>query len=166
MIRILGAVCIFAASALLGMFFSESIRSKKERLMNIRHMFSEISDYIRWNKFTLKEIAGKLSENKQFSTLGFVSDLTEICEKFSFPKAWEEAVCSDKSLCDDEKSLLSRFGNSLGTTDIDGQISSINLYISEAEKMIAAESEKYKTKGKLYRSLGVAFGAMTGILMI
>jgi len=89
MIRILGAVCIFAASALLGMFFSESIRSKKERLMNIRHMFSEISDYIRWNKFTLKEIAGKLSENKQFSTLGFVSDLTEICEKFSFPKAWE-----------------------------------------------------------------------------
>jgi hypothetical protein len=42
MLRILGAVCIFSASALIGMYFSENIRHKKERLVFTEKMLLEI----------------------------------------------------------------------------------------------------------------------------
>lgn len=167
MLRIMGAVCIFSASALLGIYLSENIRNKKERLVLTEKMLSEISDYIRWNSLTLHEIAGRLSEKNQFSELDFVRKLSENCkETRSFPLAWENAVKSDGTLCDEEKKLLYEIGNSLGTTDTQGQLSALGLYKSRIEKMILEESEKYKVKGKLYRSLGAAFGAMTGILII
>lgn len=167
MIRILGSVCIFSASALLGIYFSESIRHKKERLMLTEKMLSEISDYIRWNSLTLHEIAERLSEKKEFSEFEFVNILYENCKEIrSFPLAWDNAVKSDTKLSDEEKTFLYEIGNSLGTTDTKGQLSAIAMYNARIENMIHEEIEKYKVRGKLYRSLGVAFGAMTGILII
>ncbi|MBQ3565759.1 MAG: stage III sporulation protein AB [Oscillospiraceae bacterium] len=167
MLKILGVMCIFSASALIGVYFSESIRYKKERLVIIHKMLSDISDYIRWNSFTMHEIADRLSEKKEFSRLDFTVRLSENCKQMrSFPKAWENAVTSDDRLSEQEKKLLTDIGGSLGTTDVQGQLSAIAIYMSDIENMIAEESEKYRVKGKMYRSLGIAFGAMTGILII
>lgn len=167
MIKLFGVVCIFFSSALLGMYFSENIRHKKERLVIIQKMLSEISGFIRWNSLTMHEIARKLSENKEFSLVEFIGNLSENCKEMrSFPNAWDKAVRSDRKLSEQEKKLLQEIGNSLGTTDIQGQVSAIDMYIARVEKMVQEEGEKYKIKGKMYRSLGIAFGAMTGILII
>lgn len=167
MIRLLGVVCVFSASAMMGMYFSENIRHKKERLAIIHKILSDISDYIRWNSFTMHEIADRLLEKEEFAKLDFTVKLSENCKQMrSFPKAWEKAVTSDDKLSEQEKKLLKDIGGSLGTTDVTGQLSVIAIYMSELEKMVAEESEKYRVKGKMYRSLGIAFGAMTGILII
>ncbi len=167
MLRILGAVCIFSASALVGIHLSENIRNKKERLVLTEKMFSEISDYIRWNSLTLHEIADRLFKSEQFAELEFVSALSQNCKNTrSFPSAWENAVKSDNQMCGEEKKFFYEIGNTLGTTDTQGQLSALDMYKSRIEKMILEESERYRIKGKLYRSLGAALGAMTGILMI
>ena len=42
----------------------------------------------------------------------------------------------------------------------------LNIYRNQFDEMLSAEKTKYDTKGKMYRSLGVLFGAMAGILFI
>ncbi len=167
MIKFIGIVFLFIASSFLGLYFSDSIRHKKERLVLIRKILSEISELIRWNSFTMSEIVLKLSENNEFSKQEFIKQLPEILHRTrSFPDIWQKAILSDKSISDSERQILLDVGSNLGTTDTDGQLSSLKFYILQVDKMIAEETEKYKIKGKMYRSMGVTIGAMIGILMI
>lgn len=167
MIRLFGVACIFLASSFLGIYFSDNIKRKKERLLTLRKMLMQIYDLIRWNSMTMHEIANHLFDSGEFRSMEFVSSLSEECVKVrSFPHAWETAVKNDSQFSVDEKKLLLEVGASLGTTDKDGQLSTLEFYILRLEKMAQEESERYKIKGKMYRSLGIASGAMIGILII
>nr|WP_242823071.1 stage III sporulation protein AB [Ruminococcus flavefaciens] len=66
----------------------------------------------------------------------------------------------------EEKKLLIDFGNILGTTDIEGQISSIAAQITLMEGLREQRMAEYRQKGRLYRSLGVMAGVMIGIIII
>ena len=161
MIRIAGTLLIFLTSAAVGIFLSNSIKNKKERLIKERKMLEEISIMIRFNSFTLKEIIFELENAGLYNDFKFLNKLTIILKNVvSFPVAWEQAVKEDDILSESEKKLLTEIGYSLGTSDIDGQLSTLNIYKARLDELIEEESEKYRIKGKMYRSLGVMFGAM------
>lgn len=167
MVRFAGAMLIFLAASSFGIYLSDNIKRKRERFETELKILKEISLMIRWNSLTLHEIADELYNNKSFSEFEFIKYLKENCSKIrSFPKAWEKSVLSVKSLCCEERKLLLEVGSVLGATDKEGQLSSIELFCTRLEKMIESESEKYKIKGKMYRSLGVMAGAMIGIIII
>lgn len=165
--RVLGAAMIFLAFSASGICFSDRIRKKRERLAALIYMLEETVTLIRWNSLTLREIAAELSAEKTFEDFSFVKKLYEnISGGMSFPKGWEEAVAADKFMSLEEKQLLSELGCALGTTDKKGQISVIGLYRERLCGLLSKETEKYRIKGKMYRSLGIATGAMIGIIMI
>ncbi|MGN1481660.1 stage III sporulation protein AB [Porcipelethomonas sp.] len=167
MIRLIGILFIFAASSGTGILMSDKIKNTRERMVKERKMLEEISVLIRFNSMTLKEIAAELNSIDIYRDLGFLSNLNiRLNEKCSFPKAWEISVSEDKTLTPEEKKLLSELGCTLGSTDTEGQLSTLNIYKNRLDEMIESETEKYKVKGKMYRSLGVMFGAMMGILII
>ena len=167
MIRIAGTLLIFLTSAAVGIFLSNRIKNKKERLIKERKMLEEISIMIRFNSFTLNEIIFELENAGLYNDFKFLNKLTIILKNVvSFPVAWEQAVKEDDILSESEKKLLTEIGYSLGTSDIDGQLSTLNIYKARFDELIEEESEKYRIKGKMYRSLGVMFGAMIGILIV
>lgn len=167
MIRIAGTLLIFLTSAAVGMYLSNSIKNKKERLIKERKMLEEISIMIRFNSLTLKEIIFELENSELFNEFKFLNQLQIMLKNLvSFPEAWEQSIKEDGILSESEKKLLTEMGYTLGTSDIDGQISTINIYKSRLDELIEEESEKYRVKGKMYRSLGVMFGAMIGILIV
>ncbi len=167
MIKLVGATFIFIASVFTGIYLSDTLKRKIQRLVLIRKILREISELIRQSNMTVTEISGKLSENKEFSDMNFIQKLHDkISHERSFQNAWENALNEDSSLNDDEKKLLLEAGAIIGTTDREGQISSLDYYISQIDILTEEQREKYKIKGKMYRSLGIAFGAMIGILII
>lgn len=167
MIRFLGILLIFTASSSAGMFLSGNIKNKRERLLKERKMLEEISIMIRFNSLTLKEIIYELINTEMYNTFKFLKILdTRLNETVPFQEMWEQSVKNDDTLSVDEKKLLSELGFSLGTTDAEGQLSTLNIYKTRLDEMIEAETEKYRVKGKMYRSLGVMFGAMIGILIV
>lgn len=167
MIRIVGILLIFLTSASVGMFLSNNIKNKRERLIKERKMLEEISIMIRFNSLTLKEIVSELEGTEVFDDFKFLKKLKIILiGVVSFPSAWEQSVKEDDILSESEKKLLIEIGYSLGTSDIDGQLSTLNIYKIRFDELIEEESEKYRVKGKMYRSLGVMFGAMIGILIV
>lgn len=167
MIRIMGILLIFLTSTVLGMFLSNNIKNKRERLVKERKMLEEISIMIRFNSLTLKEIIYELENEELFCDFKFLKILKLMLDKpISFPEAWEQAIKKDDIISESEKKVLIELGFNLGTTDIDGQLSTLNIYKIRLDKMIEEESEKYRVKGKMYRSLGIMFGAMIGILIV
>lgn len=167
MIRIMGILLIFLTSTVIGIFLSNNIKNKRERLIKERKMLEEISIMIRFNSYTLKEIIHELENTELFCDFKFLNILKITLEKpISFQEAWEQAIKKDDIISESEKKLLTELGYNLGTTDIDGQLSTLNIYKIRLDEMIEEESEKYRVKGKMYRSLGIMFGAMIGILIV
>ena len=79
---------------------------------------------------------------------------------------WRKALDGQRDIPIDERRILSRLGELLGTSDIEGQLSSIALLEDELMTVKERREENYRRRGKLFRSVGVLAGAMTGILVI
>lgn len=112
------------------------------------------------------KLSAELKRSGSFDNLGFIRELPEsFSPDENFHSVWRKAVESEK-LHSEEKQILLCLGDELGNSDICGQLSvlaSLEEEIASAEKLRTEESHK---KGKLYRSVGMLFGVMAGVLII
>ena len=58
------------------------------------------------------------------------------------------------------------FGEIIGTSDIAGQLASIEAITAELEAVEIRRRDDYIRKSRLYRSTGTLLGVMAGILII
>ncbi len=88
-------------------------------------------------------------------------------KELSAEDAWKYAIDnSNTSLKKDDLMALSNLGKLLGKTNVEGQISEIELLEKSIdEQIILAEEEKRKNE-KLYRSLGIIIGLTIVIILI
>lgn len=166
-LRIVSAVIFSVAGGFAGISFSEHLKSNLELCHKIQEMFLNSKIIIRCRADDVYAIATEFKNNKSFEKLTF---LNELPEKYSpeedFHEMWSSAVESQKSIPDDIKKILFDFGAVLGQSDIEGQLASIDAISENAEVLEKKYSEMYSQKGKLYRSVGLLFGVMIGILII
>ncbi|MDE5771495.1 MAG: stage III sporulation protein AB, partial [Ruminococcus sp.] len=133
----------------------------------IREMFINSAMLIRCRAVDVYYLSSELRQNGQLFRLTFLNDIPQnYSQSDDFHEIWRNAVNSQKNLPDDEKKLLCDFGEILGRSDIEGQIVSINALEETAVMLEKKRSESYSQKGRLYRSIGMLFGVMVGILVI
>lgn len=165
--RIISAVMFSVAGATAGIFFSERLKSNLDFCRNIHETLLNTAFIIRCRADDVYSISAELKKNNQFRDFTF---LKEIPEKYNpeenFREIWINAVKSQKNLPDDVKNLLCDFGTVLGQSDIEGQLVSIEALTENAVILEKKHSEIYAQKGKLYRSVGMLFGIMIGIIII
>lgn len=167
MLKILGAICFVFAGAIYGASRSEALKSRETVCREIRDLLAEISVYIRYRSLNVYEIARELNVSGHFQHLDFIKNLpAEYAPNEDFHTLWSKAVDSDPHMAADEKALLRSFGAVLGTSDIEGQLLLVEGALEDLKKIENKRSEEYRRKGKLYRSLGMLFGVMAGILFI
>ena len=66
----------------------------------------------------------------------------------------------------EERDILLRLGDILGKSDCSAQRSAIDAMNTELAEISSRRSEILLRKGRLYRSAGILFGIMAGILVI
>ena len=88
-------------------------------------------------------------------------------QDFSAGGAWEKAVqTSETNLTNEDLHVLLMLSKMLGQTDVEGQISQIEITENFLEKQIKeAQQEKNKNE-KLYRKLGTTIGLAIVIILI
>ena len=88
-------------------------------------------------------------------------------KELSAGEAWEKAVYeSDTNLNKEDINVLLMLSKMLGQTDVEGQISQIEITENFLEKQIKeAQQEKDKNE-KLYRKLGTTIGLAIVIILI
>ena len=82
-------------------------------------------------------------------------------------EAWNEAIeTSNVTIDREDKDILKNLGKLLGKTDIEGQLSEIELTSSFLDTQIKKAEQEREKNGKLYKTLGVITGIGIVIVLI
>ena len=156
------------ATAIIWWGMSEA-RKLKERVELLKAVLSGLQStkaQIEFGKFDIGYIFKKLPIDKNRT-------LFKICgEKIGqtgIKSAWQNAVntaFNDGILKDEDKNIILQLGDSLGMSDIGGQINNINMVVAELEKSIVLAEDENVRLAKVYRGCSVLLGVFIMIILI
>jgi len=142
MIKTAGFIIVILTTTIYGYILSEDIILHHKQLCSVMRMLDEIKIRLEFNLSTREELFG-----------------------FIFSKAEYEIFKADNlfnsKLSENEKRMLLDFYNQLGTTDIQGQLSQIEMYKKDFHYEL---SELLKTKDNRCRLLRTG-GALVGVFV-
>lgn len=167
LLKVIGFILIILTGAAGGSVAADRLRVKHEYCREINSMLICISSMIRYQRLDVYEIVAVLKKSDLCSRLEFINHLPENYEPdINFHDCWIKAIESDKKIGDDERNLLLSFGSVFGTSDAEGQLMSLDAAIESSKLIEQRRCSEYIQKGRLYRSVGMLFGTMVGIMLI
>jgi len=145
-------------------------REKNLILEDALLMLNSVQNRLRYSYAPLAEIMKSLAQ----SGCGSLTAFAELCSTLlesgeAFPQAWSEGLSRKKEICrlfGNQKENFLMLGKTLGTTDIEGQLSCCEYYktVFEAEAKKRREtSERYSG---VFPHLGALLGFAAAIFMI
>ena len=166
MLRIIAALMFTLAGAFAGGAFSLRLRERREICRCIALLLDEAAVGIRCRGADVYELSRSFRSSPGLSGLSFLEWLPERFEPGrEFRTQWQEAL-SRQELPDEEMQLLAEFGDSFGRSDAEGQLTVIEGLRERLGRITISREEAYAQKGRMYRSVGVLFGVMAGILVV
>ena len=158
---------ILAVSSFIGITIAQKYNN---RVKNLREMKKALNHFKTKIKFTYEPLPEILEERIE-SVTGeskqiFISALEKM-ENKNAGEAWNEAIeASNVMLEQEDKDILKNLGKLLGKTDIEGQLSEIELTSSFLDSQIKKAEQEREKNGKLYKTLGVITGIGIVIVLI
>ena len=143
---------------------SASLKRQVTYCNALRLFLEELGVLMRWNGDTLPVLIEILAERQTYAPLSFLKRI-RLEMHTSFSEAWRAAVEKEQKLPEDLYSLLLSMGESLGTSDLEGQLSTLGQYLAQLEQIYQAAWAAYRTKGKLFRSMGLLGGMSAALLL-
>ena len=172
MIKIIGCLIIILSSSTLGFLmgskFNLRVRELKLLKVSLQMLETEIAysntplpeafdNISKRSKNPIKDIFSNMSINlykRIYSTVGEAFDVS--IEKI------KDKTCFSK----DDLEVLKSFGNSIGTSDVNGQIKAFKLVLKQLDQQeIKAEEQRCKNE-KMYKSLGFLAGVAIALILI
>lgn len=131
-------------------------------------MLNEMEILIRFRAMRTYEIIREISQQDSFSDFIFLNILNTYVtdEKDNINACWQKSVNKTAFLTDSDKWIFSSVGEQIGVTDIDGQISMLQLNKNLAENNLMEAREDLRIKGKMFRTVWGLLGVAAGILII
>lgn len=168
-VRYLFLILILVGSTSIGFLLSRRYLDRVDELITFSNLINILQNKMRFTKVPLSEAFEEMSNIKSNK------DISEICYNFSkniknkkCEEAWNEAIEEKKSLLslkNEDINLIKKLGNTLGKTDIDGQMSEINEFNTILRIQIKKAEEERKKNEKMYKSLGIIVGLAIVILL-
>ena len=132
-------------------------------------MVNILQNKIKFTHKPLGEIFEEMSEiDKKSKVSKIFTKCTQELEKENVQDAWNEAVDEERFLLNfnnEDINLIKSFGSMLGKTDVDGQMSEINQFVSLLNGQIVTAEEEKNKNSKMYKSLGTIVGLGIVILL-
>lgn len=168
-IRYIFFILILGSSTSIGFLLSNRYTNRVEELKSISKLINILQNKIKFTRKPLKEIFSELSK------LGENENINCICLKVSknlenqkMSNIWNNMVEEESknlSLKDDDINLLKTLGNILGKSDVDGQMSEINLFAELFKNQIQKAEQEREKNAKMYKSLGTIIGLVIVIVL-
>lgn len=167
LIKTIILVLIFMCSLYIGILISKKYSNREKELIEIQNSLNMLEAKIKFTYEPLQEIFKEIAK-----TLN--NNIGEIFEKaqnnistLGTGQAWNNAIEESKTdLIEEDKNILKGLGRLIGKTDIEGQISEIelmkNFIKNQTEK---AKIERQKNE-KMYKTLGGIIGIAIVIIII
>lgn len=125
-------------------------------------MLGVIRTKLQYSCCPVSELVEELASREDIAVLRFIRPCAEACRSGKdFPVAWREALGERENISNfkaDDVKKLTAFGETLGTTAIEGQLASCDMYTALLEESLACARNDMKKYSKLFPALGVLFG--------
>lgn len=108
----------------------------------------------------------QLYTREKTSSLRFIDACLDLCGDKDFPYAWNKALSENKLRLAEANSILSDFGNRVGTSDTETQLKYIDYCLAEISRYLRIAENKEQENKKLYIILGVSAGLLSAIMII
>ena len=160
---------ILVSSTSIGFLLSKRYKDRVNELVIFSKLIKILQNKIRFTKIPLAEAFSEISEIESNITISEI--FSEASKKIKSKKckdAWIEAIEENRSglsLKKEDLFLIQNFGNTLGKTDSEGQISEINEFLILLQTQIKSAEEERKKNAKMYKSLGTIIGLAIVILI-
>lgn len=165
--KIILLIAIVVASTILGILFSKKYSNREKEL---KEMKSALNIFATKIKFTYEPVPNVFLEisNKIGGNIGQIfARASSRMKEESAGEAWENAFTDVKNnLLEEDITILKNLGRLLGQTDIEGQLSEIEVVTQFLDTQLeSARNEKIKNE-KMYRTLGIVSGLTIAIILI
>lgn len=151
---------VFLACTYIGRIVSGQYKKRVEELQEMKKSFLALETKMRYTYETLPEIFIEISKGLKENISQIFKSASCKMQESSANKAWIQAIETSKtSMTKEDLEVLKGFGKLLGKTDIEGQVSQIELtnqfletQIEKAQKELVKNEKLYKTLGTVCRS--------------
>lgn len=167
MIKYISLVSILVLAIYIGNLMSKKYINRVKELIQIKLAFNIIKSKIKFTQIPLKDIFEQIYKTTEEVSLKkfWKKTIDELNKNLEIETAWGNAIRdTETNLNKEDLDILLDMGKMLGKTDVDGQVSNIEIASDFIDTQIEkAEMEKQKNS-KLYKTLGFVTGV--GIIII
>lgn len=166
MLRFIASAAFAAAGGMVGFALADKLRREQRLCTVIGCLLRRTAFLVGYRCDDVYAVCAELKRDSELAPLTFLQSLPESFEGGAdFRAFWENAVKS-QAFSSDEETILLRLGAIIGRSDSASQLDSIHALEVSLAEVEARRRETYLRKGRLYRSVGLLFGVMAGILVI
>ncbi len=157
---------ILISSSLLGRYIAKRYGNRLKELEEMRTALNIFKSKISFTYSPIPEIFEEISQNLK-GNIGRIFEVSkEKMKNTTANIAWEEAIEEVPSnLNKEDKYTLKTLSKLLGQTDVEGQISQIDITQKFLEEQIKEASEQKQKNEKLYSKLGTTIGLAIVIIL-
>ena len=161
----LSAITVLFGAAT-GIWFSKRLKEREHFMSSVILLIKELTVQIKYTNAEIGNILKNASQNAAYQHLLFVTSCADISENGDFHHLWNDGVKKQPYLTPTDRELLFALGSRLGETDLDGQLSFLELTCEMLKKQQQEAAENYRKKGRMYRSVGLLCGLVAGIMVL
>lgn len=169
-IKVIGLLLLVAAGAFLGFSAAAGLSRRAAALEKIQRLLIQLGSQIRYTAAPVGELLAAAAASPEFQSLPFLkAAAADLQIDGDFHTAWRQGVKEQgeaSGLTAADRELLVHFGDGLGRTDVEGQLTNCRLYAEQLGERLEEARRDAATKSRLYVTLGVTGGIGLALLLL
>lgn len=159
-------IAIFGLSTGIGILISKSYENRVIELKEFKNVLNIMKTKIKFTYEPLAEIFKQISKDNQTNVERIFGQMANQITYYPTKDVWENCIQdADISIKQEDKDILKKLGKLLGQTDVEGQISEIEVTQSFLDTQIEKAEEEKKKNQKMYKTLGIVTGLVFVIIL-
>ena len=162
-------VFIFIGCTSIGYILSKKFRNRVSELKEFKSAINIMKNKIKFTYKPLQEIFGEISKIAKNGISDLFKQASLNVKGMNAKDAWNIAIEDSKNYLDFNKedlNIIKSIGNMLGKTDINGQVSELDLSMGLIDLQIDKAEEYCKKNERMYKSLGSIVGLAVIIILM
>lgn len=160
-------IVIFSLSTAIGLIISKMYENRVNELKEFKSIFNIMKTKIKFTYEPLREIFLQISKDNSTKIEKIFGQMACQIQYEQVEKVWSTAIQkADISINQEDKNIIKKLGKLLGQTDVEGQISEIEVAENFLDMQIEKAEDEKKKNQKMYKTLGVVLGLVFVIILI
>ena len=160
-------ISIFLASTAIGLVIAKMYENRVKELKEFKNILNIIKTKIKFTYEPLADIFKQIANENKTNIEKIFGKMSNQIQYSQTNETWTNCIQeADMSINQEDKDILKKLGKLLGQTDVEGQVSEIEVTQNFLDLQIEKAEEEKKKNQKLYKTLGVVIGLVFVIILI